>query len=138
MTKSLYTTQVTVTGGRDGRAQSDDGRLDVTLALPEALGGNGKGTNPEQLFAAGFAGCFTSSLKAVAHQQKKPVDGIAVQGAVTVTLNDAGQYGLRVRLTVTLPGLSADEGAALIAGAERICAYTNATRGNVGLEIVAA
>lgn len=138
MTKSLYTTQVTVTGGRDGRAQSDDGRLDVALALPEALGGTGKGTNPEQLFAAGFAGCFTSSLKAVAHQHKKPIEGITVQGAATLTVSEAGQYGLTVRLTVNLPGLSDDERAAVIAGAERICAYTNATRGNVGLEIIAA
>ncbi|WP_375449520.1 Ohr family peroxiredoxin [uncultured Devosia sp.] len=135
MSKDLYTARVAVTGGRNGSASSDDGRLAVGLALPEALGGSGEGTNPEQLFAAGFAGCFTSSLKHAASQLKARPDAIAVDAEVVLTLSDDGRYGLRVTLRPGLSGISPDLAGQVITEAERICAYTNSTRGLVGLHI---
>lgn len=136
--KSLYTAAVQVTGGRDGQAASSDGRLAVALALPQAIGGSGQGTNPEQLFAAGFAGCFTSSIQFAARHLKIAHGPVVVDAAVTLTVSEDGRYGLRVRLAPTIPDVTPESRAAILAEAERICAYTNATAGHVGLEIVAA
>ncbi len=132
----LYTAHVHVSGGRNGHARADDGLLDLPLALPGALGGRGGASNPEQLFAAGFAACFTSSLEHAARQARLNPGTVTVDAAVTLTNAEDGTYGLKVTLTPGLPGLDAAQRAAVIAEAERICAYSNATRGLVGLTIM--
>ncbi len=129
--KELYHAHVHVTGGRDGGARSDDGLLDVKLALPKALGGSGAATNPEQLFAAGFAGCFTSSIKFAAQQKSLNAGDVAIDAVVTLGAHEDGRFGLKATLTVKVPGLSGADLEAVLTEAKRICAYTNATRGNV-------
>ena len=133
--KTLYETTVRVTGGRDGRATSDDGRLAVALALPKTIGGSGEGSNPEQLFAAGLAACFNSSLRFAARSKGLDAGDVAVAATVGLTMSDAGTYGLAAMLDVTLPGIDPAARPAVVAEAERICAYTNATRGNVALTV---
>lgn len=134
--KTLYTGTATATGGREGRATSSDGVLDVALSTPRALGGaGGDGTNPEQLFAAGYAGCFLGALKLVASRQK-----VALPAAATVTA-DVGigplgnGFGLQVTLTVTAPGLDNGQLQALLEQAHQVCPYSNATRGNIDVEL---
>jgi lipoyl-dependent peroxiredoxin len=129
--KELYRTTVSITGGRDGGANSSDGHLAVRLALPKEIGGNGGASNPEQLFAAGFGGCFTSSVKFSAQQMKLNAGDVTTDATVTLGAHEDGRFGLRALLDVTVPGLSGADLDAVIAEAKRICAYTNATRGNV-------
>ena len=124
--KELYTTKVSVTGGRDGSARSDDGKLAVGLALPVAIGGTGNGTNPEQLFAAGYGACFTSSLAFAAKSLGFAPGPISVDATVTLTVDGAGAYGIRAHLDVDLPGLGPVEAARTVEEARRICAYSNA------------
>lgn len=138
MTKDLYHTHVQIIGGRDGTARSDDGKLDVALALPTAIGGSGKGTNPEQLFAAGFGACFTSSLAFAAKGMGLQPGAISVSAAVTLTVNDTGAYGIKADLTVTLPGLSDAEADRVMAEARRICAYSNALKGTAEVIVTRA
>lgn len=134
--KDLYTSQVHVQSGRDGRATSDDGHLAIRLGFPKALGGAGDATNPEQLFAAGYAACFASSVKAAAASLKKPADDVRIDAQATLSVREDGSYLIsRVALRVHGLGEGAD---AVLAEAKRICAYSNATRGNVVLEAVAA
>lgn len=133
--KDLYTARVRVTGGRDGRAVADDQQLDVKLALPKAIGGSGQGANPEQLFAAGFAACFTSSIKHAAQQLGFNAGDVAIDSNATLTVSDDGRYGLKVALGVATPGLDAGAREQVLTEAKRICAYTNATRGNVDVVI---
>ena len=132
--KRIYTAVATVTGGRDGHAKSDDGLLDLTLAPPKAFGGTGAGTNPEQLFAAGYAACFGSALAAVARIQKITPGSIAVTAKVTIGSVGAG-YGLAVELDVGLPDLARDKAEALVAAAHQMCPYSNATRGNIVVDL---
>jgi Ohr subfamily peroxiredoxin len=129
--KDLYIARVSVAHGRDGTARSEDGKLDVRLAFPTELGGNGAGTNPEQLFAAGFSACFASAIRFAASQKKLNAGEVAVETAVTLFVRDDGRYGLRADFDVKVPGLSGDDLDAVVAEAKRICAYTNATAGNV-------
>ena len=137
--KVLYKTSAKATGGREGKARSDDGLLDVQLALPKALGGNGQGTNPEQLFAAGYAACFIGAMKFVASQggPKVPADA-SVTSTVGIGPRSEGGFGLDIDLAVSLPGLARAEAEALVAKAHQVCPYSNATRGNitVGLTVV--
>nr|MBV0878094.1 organic hydroperoxide resistance protein [Noviherbaspirillum sp. L7-7A] len=135
----LYTAHATATGGRDGRAASDDKHLDVPLNTPKELGGaGGAGTNPEQLFAAGYAACFLSALKFVAAHTKAqlPAD-TTVNAEVGIGPNDRGGFGLAVSLEVALPGMEAGAAQALVNKAHEVCPYSNATRNNidVGLRI---
>lgn len=126
--KVLYTAQVHTTGGRDGASRSSDGKLDVQLSAP---GGNGAGTNPEQLFAAGYSACFIGALKAVATRQKLslPPD-VAVDAEVD--LGPVGQaFGIAVRMTVHLPGMDGAQARQLVDDAHQVCPYSNATRGNI-------
>lgn len=133
--KNLYTAKVRVTSGRDGAATSSDGRLSVRLALPRELGGNGDATNPEQLFVAGYAACFASSLKAAAHAQKVPVGRIDIDGEGILSVREDGSYVVSsVVLVVDADGLG-PSAPAIVEEAKRICAYSNATRGNVNTEI---
>lgn len=133
MTKILYTAHATATGGRDGRARTDDGSLDLALASPKELGGNGQGNNPEQLFAAGYSACFLGAMKFVAAQgghAKVPADA-SISAAVSIgPLADKG-FGLAVTLTVSLPGVDRAAAEALVAEADTICPYSHAVRGNI-------
>lgn len=132
--KRLYTATATATSGREGRAKTDDGLLDVSLAPPVALGGNGKGTNPEQLFAAGYAACFGSAAAHIARLQKIQTGPIAV--TAKVSLGPVGQrFGLAVTLEVAIPELPRDKAEALMRQAHEVCPYSNATRGNIEVEL---
>ncbi len=136
--KDLYTARVAVTGGRDGSAASDDGKLSVKLGFPKALGGSGESANPEQLFVAGFAACFASTLKAVANNKSLKIGDVAIDGEATLSLRDDGAYTIsRVKLTVAVDGLG-ERGDEVIEAAKRVCAYSNATRGNVVTDVVLA
>jgi len=132
--KRLYTATATATSGRDGRATSDDGLLDVSLAPPRALGGSGKGTNPEQLFAAGYAACFGSAAAHIARARK--IDAGPITVTAQVSLGPVGQiFGLAVVLEVSIPQLSPAEAEALVNQAHLVCPYSNATRGNIEVEV---
>jgi Ohr subfamily peroxiredoxin len=130
--KVLYTAKAHTTGGRDGHAKTDDGRLDVNLSSP---GGAGTGTNPEQLFAAGYSACFIGAIKAVAGMQKITVPAdLTIDASVDLGTIPAG-YGVAVRLDITLPGMEPVAAQALIDAAHKVCPYSNATRGNIDVVI---
>ncbi|EWT01188.1 Ohr subfamily peroxiredoxin [Intrasporangium oryzae NRRL B-24470] len=123
--------------GREGRAVTSDGRLDVTLAAPRELGGSGEGTNPEQLFAAGYAACFASALGLVARQRRVEGFDAAVTADVSLSGNGRQGFGLAVVLHVELPeGLDPELGRSLVETAHQVCPYSNATRGNIPVELV--
>ena len=130
--KVLYTAKAHTTGGRDGASKTDDGRLDVKLSSP---GTSGTGTNPEQLFAAGYSACFIGAMKAVAGMQKIALpDGLSVDAEVD--LGKVGQaYGIAARLNVNLPGMDRTAAQALVDAAHQVCPYSNATRGNIDVAI---
>lgn len=128
----LYTATAHATGdGRNGHATSDDGILDIDLRTPKELGGSGGATNPEQLFAAGYAACFHSALKVVAGRDKLDVTGTEVSASVGIGMNDSGGFGLAVELDVHAPALDRATAEALVAKAHLVCPYSNATRGNI-------
>jgi osmotically inducible protein OsmC len=134
----LYTTKATASGGRDGRAASEDGRLAVTLSTPKELGGNGaEGTNPEQLFAAGYSACFLGAIKYVASQKKvKLSEETSVTATVGIGPRDDGKgFGLAVALAVTLPGIEAEQARHIVDGAHIVCPYSEATRSNLDVRI---
>src|SRR3954454_24721836 len=133
---ALYTAEATAWGGREGRAASSDGHVDVQLVLPKELGGpGGEGTNPEQLFATGYAGCFHSALKLVARSQKLDVRESAVTGRVGIGASESGAFGLTVGIEAELPGLERGQGPALVDAAHQVCPSSNATRGNVDVPL---
>ena len=133
---ALYTAEALATGdGRSGHSRTSDGRLDLDLAIPEAMGGSGDGTNPEQLFAAGYAACFHSALQMVARADKADITDSAVGARVGIGPNDAGGFGLEVTLDVTLPNLGRGEAQSLVDAAHQVCPYSNATRGNIDVTI---
>jgi Ohr subfamily peroxiredoxin len=130
--KVLYTARAHTTGGREGQSRTDDGRLAVQLTSP---GGGGQGTNPEQLFAAGYSACFIGAMKAVAAKQKitLPQD-LAIDAEVD--LGPVGQaYGIAARLNVSLPGMDPTAARQLVDAAHQVCPYSNATRGNIDVQI---
>ncbi|SAL39306.1 organic hydroperoxide resistance protein [Caballeronia humi] len=133
----LYKATATSNGGRDGRAVSSDQQLDVKLSAPKELGGTGApGTNPEQLFAAGYSACFLSAMKFVAGQQKRTIPAdTTVTADVGVGPNDNGGFKLDIELRVALPGLPAGEAQQLVDAAHQVCPYSNATRGNVDVRV---
>lgn len=134
--KPLYTATATATGGRDGRAVSSDNVLDVKLSTPRELGGQGgDGTNPEQLFAAGYSACFIGALKFVAGQQKQPLPAeTTITGKVGIGQIPGG-FGLEVELNVSLPGLEQTAAEQLTEAAHKVCPYSNATRGNIEVRL---
>lgn len=140
--KALYTARGTATGGRTGTAKSDDGRLDIQLSTPKALGGDdGAGTNPEQLFAAGYAACFIGALKAVGARHKKAIPAdVSIHAEVSIGphAGKPGAFGIAVALAVSLPGFEKSEAEALVAEAHEVCPYSNATRGNVDVALSVA
>ncbi|GAA0214334.1 organic hydroperoxide resistance protein [Actinomadura nitritigenes] len=128
-------TAVATANGRDGRAVSSDGRLDLALAPPREMGGSGDGTNPEQLFAAGYAACFASALAAVARGSRQDVRDVSVTAEVGIGGSVEKGFGLSVVLRVELPdGL--ENGRELVERAHQVCPYSNATRGNIPVELV--
>ncbi|MCX4749294.1 organic hydroperoxide resistance protein [Kitasatospora sp. NBC_01287] len=129
--KIAYIAVATAEGGRDGRVASSDGLLDVVVRPPKELGGSGEGTNPEQLFAAGYAACFQSALFVVARRAKADVTGCEVTARVGIGPDAEGGYALAVELSVQLPGLPADQARQLVEAAHQVCPYSNATRGNI-------
>lgn len=135
----MYTAEAIATGdGRDGRGRSSDGKLDVTLASPVEMGGSGEGTNPEQLFAVGYAACFHSALRVVARRQKADVTDSTVTAKVGIGQNGEGGYGLAVELEVALPAVDAATAQSLVEAAHQVCPYSNATRGNVEVKLSVA
>jgi Ohr subfamily peroxiredoxin len=130
--KVLYTAQATSTGGRTGSSRSSDGVLDLTLTTPRELGGaGGTGTNPEQLFAAGYSACFIGALKAVAAKQKiKLPDDVAITAQVGIGPLAVG-FGIQVAMAITIPGFERTAAQALVDAAHQVCPYSNATRGNI-------
>jgi Ohr subfamily peroxiredoxin len=132
---ALYTAEATAWGGRNGRATTSDGILDVMLDTPKELGGKGEGTNPEQLFAAGYAGCFHSALLLVARAQKVDMSDSAVTAKVSLGDNGAGGFGIEVTLHAEIHGVDQATANALIEATEKVCPYSNATRGQVNLQL---
>lgn len=134
--KVLYTASAKATGGRDGRATSSDGALDVALSAPKELGGSGgEGTNPEQLFAAGYSACFIGAMKAVAGKQKVTMpDDTSIEGLVGIGPKGSG-FGIQVELRVSLPGMDGEQADKLIEQAHQVCPYSNATRGNIEVKL---
>lgn len=134
--KILYETEVTATGGRDGKAASTDGLLSVSLSVPKSLGGpGGEGTNPEQLFAAGYAACFLGAVKLVARTRKiVPSGEPSVTAKVAMGPVPVG-YALAAELMVSLPGIEKLEAEGIVSGAHERCPYSNATRGNIEVRL---
>jgi Ohr subfamily peroxiredoxin len=134
--KTLYTATATAIGdGRNGHVRSSDGLLDTDVRIPAEMGGPGGATNPEQLFAAGYAACFHSALRVVAREQKADVTNSTVTAQVSIGPNGAGGFGLAVTLSVSLPTLGPQEAQKLAARAHEVCPYSNATRGNVDVTV---
>jgi lipoyl-dependent peroxiredoxin len=135
--KTLYTAEVLVTGGRDGEAHSEDGSFAVTLVPPAELGGDGRpGTNPEELFAAGYGACFQTAMRVVAEKRKLELGDTSVRSTVRLDLDDAGSFGIGVTLDVSVAGLSQDDAEDLVRTVhEEVCPYSKAIRGNVPVEI---
>lgn len=134
--KTLYTAEALATGaGRDGHVATTDRRVDVELAVPESMGGSGNGANPEQLFAAGYAACFHSALQLAARERKVAIDGSSVGSQVHLGGIDGGGFGLAVTLEVTLPEVDAQVARELADRAHEVCPYSNATRGNIEVDI---
>jgi osmotically inducible protein OsmC len=132
----LYTAVASAHGGRTGRVHSDDGLIDMALAMPTSLGGpGGKGTNPEQLFAAGYSACFESALRLVARTQKAPLQDASITAHVTIGKTDDGGFGLSVELHGKLTGV--ENAQALMEAAHQVCPYSRATRGNIPVKLVA-
>ncbi len=133
----LYTANATATGGRDGRATSDDKVLDVALSTPKQLGGaGGAGTNPEQMFAAGYSACFLSALKLVGGALKTPIPAdTTVSAQVGIGPNDKGGFGLAVSLAIVTPGMDQAQAEAAVKKAHEVCPYSNATRGNIDVKL---
>jgi osmotically inducible protein OsmC len=138
MSKTLYTAQATVTGGRDGHGRSGDGALDVTLRRPAEMGGEGGGTNPEQLFAVGYAACFESALGVVARRERIDPGEISVDSRVSLHPTEGKGFTLSVALDFTLPGIEdPDQAVKLVAAGHQVCPYSNATRGNIEVSLTA-
>ncbi|MDK1473944.1 organic hydroperoxide resistance protein [Streptomyces sp. 549] len=133
-----YTAVATAQGGRDGRVATDDGRLDVVVNPPKEMGGSGEGTNPEQLFAAGYSACFQSALSLVARRMKADVTGSTITAEVGLGKTPAGGFGLTVNLTASIPNLDAETTRQLLEKAHEVCPYSAATRGNIDVTLTVA
>ena len=139
MSKSLYTAHATVTGGRaEGHGWTNDGLLDVELRLPTEMGGEGDGTNPEQLFAVGYAACFEGALGTVGRRAKVELGDISIDSSVSLVTTEDRGYTVAVELDVTIPGVAdAEQAGKLVAAAHEVCPYSNATRGNIDVKLIA-
>lgn len=135
----IYTAEAHVTGGRaEGHGRTSDGALEVDLRMPPEMGGSGGGTNPEQLFAVGYAACFESALGAVGRRRRQEVGDVAIDSSVMLLPTDDRRYKLAVALAITLPSVDdADEAVELVRAAHQVCPYSNATRGNIDVSLTA-
>ena len=134
--ETLYTAEALSTGaGRNGHVRSTDGRIDVDLTPPKAMGGSGEGANPEQLFAAGYAACFHSALQSIARGKKIAVHDSSVGALVHIGPNGQGGFGLAVELEIVLPDLDPAVAQELAEAAHQVCPYSNATRGNIDVTL---
>ena len=133
--KVVYTAHATSTGGRDGSSKTDDGKLQVKLQPPKEMGGNGDGTNPEQLFAAGYSACFLGAMKFVAGTQKTVLPATT---SITADIGIGpipGGFGIQAALNISIPGMERAAAEALVAAAHQVCPYSNATRGNIDVTL---
>jgi Ohr subfamily peroxiredoxin len=139
MSQTVYTAQATVTGGRaEGHGRSSDGNLDVQLRLPTEMGGQGDGTNPEQLFAVGYAACFEGALGVVGRRQKVELGEYSIDSKVSLITTENRGFNVAVELDVTLPEVAnAAQAAEIVAAAHQVCPYSNATRGNIDVKLTA-
>jgi Ohr subfamily peroxiredoxin len=137
MARVLYTAEATVTGGRvNGHGRTNDGALEVQLRAPKEMGGEGGGTNPEQLFAVGYAACFESALGVVGRRERVEVDDVSIDSRVSLLPTGDGGFKLAVELNVTLPQVQDPEQATrVVAAAHQVCPYSNATRGNIDVAL---
>jgi Ohr subfamily peroxiredoxin len=134
--KPLYTESATAIGGRQGRTKSSDGKLDLQMSPPVEAGGDGVGTNPEQLFAAGYAACFSNALHTVARRMKLDATGTTVTAEVSLGSIGEGRFGLAVALRAALPATIEEEDAQkLVDTTHLVCPYSNATRGNIEVQV---
>ena len=139
MGKSLYTAEAHVVGGRiNGHGRTSDGALEVDLRIPSELGGEGGGTNPEQLFAVGYAACFEGALGAVGRREKVELGDASIESKVALITTEERGFNVAVELDVTLPSIEdQDEAARLVEAAHHVCPYSNATRGNIEVKLTA-
>jgi Ohr subfamily peroxiredoxin len=138
MSKTLYTAEAHVTGGRvEGHGVTSDGQLDVQLRVPKETGGDGAGTNPEQLFAVGYAACFEGAIGAAARRLKVEPGDVAIDSRVSLVTTEDRAFTVAVTLDVTLGGLEGDQAVEVVKGAHKICPYSNATRGNIDVTLTA-
>lgn len=134
--KTLYTTKVTATGGRNGHVKSENGILDLDVKMPKALGGaNDDFTNPEMLFAAGYSACFDSALNLVINKSKIETGETSVEAKISIGQIENGGFGLAAELAVNIPGISLEEAQSLTEKAHEICPYSNATRNNMEVKL---
>lgn len=136
--KVLYTAHATSTGGRDGQTRSDDGKLVASLQPPKEMGGNGNGTNPEQLFACGYSACFLGAMKFVAGQQKialSPQTSIDADVSIGPLAGGKPGFGIAVAMRISIPGMERAAAQALVDQAHAVCPYSNATRGNIDVTL---
>jgi lipoyl-dependent peroxiredoxin len=138
MSKAIYTAEAHVTGGRaEGHGKTSDGALEVDLRLPAEMGGEGGGTNPEELFAVGYAACFEGALGAVARRGKLETGDVEIDSKVSLHPGEDRTFVLSVELDVTLPSVEGDAAADLVREAHKVCPYSNATRGNIEVTLTA-
>jgi Ohr subfamily peroxiredoxin len=133
-----YTAVATAENGRDGRVATDDGKLDVVVNPPKEMGGSGAGTNPEQLFAAGYSACFQGALGVVARKEKADISGSTVTAKVGIGQNEDGGFGLEVAISATIPNVDEATARSLVEKAHQVCPYSSATRGNIKVELSVA
>jgi Ohr subfamily peroxiredoxin len=139
MAKVLYTAEANVVGGRQaGHGKTSDGMLEVDLRIPNEMGGDGGATNPEQLFAVGYAACFEGALSVVARREKRDADDAAIDSRVSLITTEERGFNVAVELNVTLPSVEdAEEAKRIVAEAHKVCPYSNATRGNIDVTLTA-
>jgi Ohr subfamily peroxiredoxin len=136
--KAIYTAEAHVTGGRaEGHGKTSDGTLEVDLRLPAEMGGEGGGTNPEQLFAVGYAACFEGALGAVSRRQKVDTEDVEIDSKVSLHAGEDRSFYLSVELDVRLPSIVGDDAVELVREAHKVCPYSNATRGNIDVKLTA-
>lgn len=134
----VYTAVATAENGRDGRVASDDGKLDVVVNPPKEQGGSGAGTNPEQLFAAGYSACFQGALSVVARRESADVSGSRVTAKVGIGKTPDGGFGLTVEISASIPNVDAATAKDLVEKAHQVCPYSHATRGNIEVKLTVA
>lgn len=132
---AIYSSKVKTSGGRNGHVESEDGLLNLSLSLPKSLGGTGKATNPEQLFAAGYASCFENAVLHIASQEKIKIESSRVEAEVSLFAGEGGVFKLALKLDLSIEGPDHELSKSLIEKAHAVCPYSNATRGNIDISI---